>query len=94
MDDKLNVSKAAGAQSLLTAGLGDELCDGCGGDLGDAFCASCLVHAPRVWLQRIVDDGYRTDSERRAAKFLMEILPPVTPNVIYTSFYLEAIWIG
>lgn len=53
-----------------------ELCDGCGESLDDAFCTTCLIDAPRNWLQSIVDDGYRTDNERAAAEFIMKLLPP------------------
>jgi len=50
-----------------------EQCDGCGGDLGEAYCAGCLVDEPAKWLESIKVDGYRTDNERCAAEILLKI---------------------
>ncbi|NSX05070.1 hypothetical protein [Cupriavidus gilardii] len=51
----------------------DEQCDGCGGELGDAYCAGCLVDSVGTWLRSIKEDGYRTDNERCAAEILLKL---------------------
>jgi hypothetical protein len=57
-----------------------EQCDGCSSELGDAYCATCLVDAPAKWLRGIIADGYRTDTERYFAEVLLKLTPPASQS--------------
>lgn len=66
----ISASKEAGAAQA------GEQCDGCSGELGDAYCARCLIDAPAEWLRKVIADGYRTDDERYCAEQLLNIATP------------------